>query len=198
MNGNCYLSVSSSVWPEQAGRSQSFAPPAPHQVASCILLNGGGGGRMPLCIPDLLLLLDDFQLGEPFPVVLDLWRNIYLPDRRQQQMRRRSDSRIVVNEFITLSTTHGGARIVPCSRPSPPSRLRSSPCASSRAFWPPNARRATSVSSCPWCLQPHRLALLAHRDLACGAIRSKAFLLLGITRKAETSQTPTPPTSSAT
>ena len=57
---------------------------------------------MPSCIPDLLLLLDDFQLGEPFPVVLDLCRNIYLPDRRQQQMRRRSDSRIVADQFITL------------------------------------------------------------------------------------------------
>ena len=115
-----------------------------------------------------------------------------MPDRLMNR-----DSRISYPPWRSCST-HGRARIVPCSRPSRPSRLRPSPCASSRAFRPPNTRRATSVSSCPWCLQPHRLALLAHRDLACGAIRSKAFLLLGITRKAETSQSPTPPTSSAT
>ena len=56
----------------------------------------------------------------------------------------------------------GRAGRPPCSRPSPPSRLRSSPCASSRAFWPPNTRRATSVSSCPLCLQPHRLIEIWH------------------------------------
>ena len=80
-----------------------------------------------------------------------------MPDRLMNR-----DSRISYPPWRSCST-HGRARIVPCSRPSRPSRLRPSPCASSRAFRPPNTRRATSVSSCPWCLQPHRLALLAHR-----------------------------------